>query len=122
MDDDDDPLTIDDLEEELRDLERTLRETRRRADDREAQYQALSTAASLAEMKLPSGLGEAIDRALIRPKAAATLLVRSLQRAQKNVPTLPQDLDHLIAAIDRLLSFLPPVHKELLWVRGLAEK
>jgi len=119
MDDEDDPLTAAELYEELRSLDSTLRETRRRANDREVQYQALAQVSVLAELTLPTGLGGSLDQALLKPKAASILLVRALRRAQKNVPTLPQDIDALSAAIDRLLDLLPSTRRELEWLMGL---
>jgi hypothetical protein len=41
--------------------------------------------------------------------------MKSLRRARKNVPTLPQDIDDLIRCIDRLRGHLPAVISQVMW-------
>ena len=118
---DDEPLTTAELNEQLAHLETELRSARTRADDRDAQYQAMLSVGFLAEMKWPTGLGEETDRLLIPSKAAAMLLIKTLKRARKNVPTLPQDLDQLIDHINRLLLVIPAARKQLQWQMGIQE-
>jgi hypothetical protein len=116
LDEDDDRLTATDLYEDLVELDGELRELVRRADDRDAQQEAMFAINHMAGLKLPTGVGSDIDRALIKPKAAATLLIRSMHRARKNVPTLPADLDDLVRCIDRLLKAILAARAETEWV------
>jgi hypothetical protein len=121
-DEDVEALTASDFLEIVRDMVPMLKETRRRADDRDAQYNALCDVAELAELDLPTGFGPVVDKAAIKPKAAAMLLVRELQRAQKHVPIPPGQLDTLIAAIDRLTATLPAVEAALQLVVGFGQE
>lgn len=112
----DEPLTATDLYEDLVELDGQLRELARRANDREAQREAMSAINHMAKLELPTGVGSDIDKALIKPKVAATLLVRSMHRARKNVPTLPADLDDLLRCINRLQEAIPAARAETEWV------
>jgi hypothetical protein len=118
---DDEPLTAAELYDQLADLETELRSARTRADDRDVQYQVMLSIGFFADMKWPTGLGVETDRALIPSKAAAMLLVKTLKRARKHVPTLPQDLDQLIDHINRLLGIIPAARKHLQWRIGIQE-
>jgi hypothetical protein len=104
-----------DLLDDIVELDRDLLSLRGRADDREAQHLATFLIEHLAGLPLPSGHGGDVDAAFLSPKAAAILLMKSLRRARKNVPTLPQDIDDLIRCIDRLRGHLPAVISQVMW-------
>jgi hypothetical protein len=110
----DTPLMPEDLHEELRLLDRTLRETRRRAHNPKAQRLAIDAVRHFAELRFPTGLGGEIDKALIDPAAEAILLYGILNRAQRN-PL--EDVDAMIAGINRFLQVLRWTRAELLSIR-----
>lgn len=111
---DENRLTVQAVYDDLKSVDKDLRELRRRADHRELQYTVMTFGLpSLANLKPPTGLGVDIDAGLIKAIAAATLLLKSLRRAQKNVYGAPEDLDDLIRCIDRLLPILPRARAHL---------
>jgi hypothetical protein len=111
---DDRPLMAKDLHEELQALDRILRETRRHAHNRQAQHLAISAVSHLAEVKFPTGFGENVDKALLQPVAEAIFLHCTLRRAQRNLPTLPEDIDAVIDGINRFLEVLRQARANLL--------
>jgi hypothetical protein len=114
---DDKPVRAEELHEELQALDRTLRETRRRAHNRKAQHLAIEAISHLADLKFPTGLGGEIDNALILPAAEAIMLHRTLKRAQRIRPTRPQDVDAVIDGINHFLQVLRRTRADLLSIR-----
>lgn len=56
------------------------------ADNRDLQFEVMSyDLPSFANLRPPTELGLEVDKGLIKPIAAATLLLKSLQRAQRIV-------------------------------------
>ena len=105
------------LQKELRALDRILRETRRRAHSRKARHLAIEAISHLADLKFPTGLGGAIDNALILPVAEAIMLHGTLKRAQRILPTRLQDVDAVIDGINRFLQVLRRTRADLLAIR-----
>jgi hypothetical protein len=112
----DQPLTASDLKVSLAELDEKLQQLRQHPDDWQTQRSVGSAIRRLAEITLPTGAGSGIDKKLVKPKAAAILLMRSLHRAHKNVPTPPTDLNDLVRCIDRLLAAIPVARAETEWV------
>lgn len=112
---DEEASTAEDLLDALLKLNKELLDLRKRADDREVQYHVISSIDDLANLKLPTGYGADLDKALVSPKAAAMLLMKSMRRARKHVPTLPHDIDDLVRCIDRLRKFLHAALGQAQW-------
>jgi hypothetical protein len=99
---------------ELNDLDKKLRVLRRLADNRDLQFEVMTYELPyFANLRPPTDLGVEVDRGLIKAIAAATLLLKSLQRAQRIVIAEPQVLDDIQRCIDRFLQTLPDARAHL---------
>lgn len=98
----------------LNDLDKKLRVLHRLADNRDLQFEVLTyELPSFANLRPPTELGPEVDRGLIKPIAAATLLLKSLQRAQRVVIAEPHVLDDIQRCVDRFLQTLPHARAHL---------
>lgn len=108
------PLTVQSVFWRMIDLEKKLRIFHRMADNRDLQFEVMTyELPSFANLRPPTELGVEVDRGLIKPIAAATLLLKSLQRAQRIVVAEPQVLDDIQRCIDRFLQTLPQARAHL---------
>lgn len=107
-------LTVQSVFWRLNDLDRKLRIFHRMADNRDLQFELMTyELPSFANLRPPTELGVEVDRGLIKPIAAATLLLKSLQRAQRIVVADPHVLDDIQRCIDRFLQTLPQARAHL---------
>lgn len=108
------PLSVQSVFWELSDLDKKLRVLHRLADNRDLQFEVMTyELPSFANLRPPTELGVEVDRGLIKAIAAATLLLKSLQRAQRVVIAEPQVLDDIQRCIDRFLQTLPQARAHL---------
>ena len=108
------PLSVQSVFWELSDLDWKLRVLHRLADNRDLQFEVMTyELPSFANLRPPTGLGVEVDRGLIKAIAAATLLLKSLQRAQRAVIAEPQVLDDIQRCINRFLQTLPQARAHL---------
>lgn len=107
-------LTVQSVFWRLIDLDKKLRIFHRMADNRDLQFEVMTyELPSFANLRPPTGLGLEVDRGLIKPIAAATLLLKSLQRAQRIAGAEPRALDDIQQCIDRFLQTLPQARAHL---------
>lgn len=108
------PLTVQSMFWQLIDLDKKLRVLHRMADNRDLRFEVMTyELPSFANLRPPTELGLEVDLGLIKPIAAATLLLKSLQRAQRIVSAEPQVLDDIQRCIDRFLQTLPHARAHL---------
>ncbi len=108
------PLTVQSIFWQLNDLDKKLRVLHRMADNRDLQFELMTyELPSFANLRPPTELGLEVDKGLIKPIAAATLLLKSLQRAHRIVIAEPQVLDDIQRCIDRFLKTLPHARAHL---------
>lgn len=108
------PLTVQSIFWRLDDLDKKLRVFHRMADNRDLQFEVMTyELPSFANLRPPTELGLEVDRGLIKPIAAATLLLKSLQRARRIVVAGPPGLDDIQRCIDRFLQTLPKARAHL---------
>ena len=108
------PLSVQSVLWKLDDLDEKLRTLRRLADNRDLRNEVMvHELPAFANLRPPTELGAEVDRGLITPIAAATLLLKSLQRAQDVVAAEPQMLDDVQRGIDRFLQTLPAARAHL---------
>lgn len=105
---DPEPLTVQSIFWQIADLDKKLRVLHRMADNRDLQFEVMTyELPSLANLRPPTELGIEVDKGLVKPIAAATLLLRSLQRAQRIVIPEPHVLDDIQRCIDRFIQTVP---------------
>lgn len=103
----DEPLSVQSVFWKLNDLDRKLRTLRRLVHDRDLRSEVMVyELPAFANLRPPTELGIEVDKGLISPIAAATLLLKSLQRSQHVVSADPKVLDDIQLAIDRFLQTL----------------
>ena len=108
------PLTVQSLFWRLNDLDKRLRIFHRMADNRDLQFEVMThELPSFANLRPPTELGVEVDRGLIKPIAAATLLLKSIQRAHRAGFAEPAVLDDIQHCIDRFLHTLPHARAHL---------
>jgi hypothetical protein len=108
------PPTVQSIFWKLIDLDKKLRVLHRMADNGDLRFEVMTyELPSFANLRPPTELGLEIDRGLIKPIAAATLLLKSLQRAQRIVVAEPHVLDDIQRCIDRVLQTLPQARAHL---------
>ena len=108
------PLTVQSIFWRLDDLDKKLRVFHRMADNRDLEFEVMTyELPSFANLRPLTELGLEVDRGLIKPIAAATLLLKSLQRAQRIVVAEPHVLDDIQRCIDRFLQTLPQARAHL---------
>ena len=109
-----DPLTVQSVFWRMIDLDKKLRIFHRMADNRDLQFEVMTyELPSFANLRPPTGLGLEVDRGLIKPIAAATLLLKSLQRTQRIAGAEPRVLNDIHQCIDRFLQTLPQARAHL---------
>ena len=110
----DEPLSVQSVFWKLNDLDKKLRTLRRLAHDRDLRSEVMVyELPAFANLRPPTELGIEVDKGLIKPIAAATLLLKSLQRARLVVSADPKVLDDIQGFIDRFLETLPAARAHL---------
>jgi len=108
------PLTVQSVFWQLDDLDKKLRVLHRMADNRDLVFEVMTyELPAFANLRPPTELGVEVDRGLIKPIAAATFLLKSLQRAHRAVHAEPAALDDIQRCIDRFLQTLPHARAHL---------
>jgi hypothetical protein len=102
-------LKLDDFDEALKHISGLLDQLRGKLGDR---FLRLELADRLAPkstpLRVPSGLGEAVDKRIAPAGMDALQLFRTIRDVNKDVPDNPDKLDAVVAAIGKLkLSMIP---------------
>ena len=105
---------VEGLEDEMNSIAGLIDQVRGKLGDR---FLRLELADHLAPrstpFRVPSGLGEAIDRRIAPAGMDALNLFRALRDVNKDVPDNPDKLDALVAAIGKLKQSLIPLTAEV---------
>ena len=105
---------VDGLDGELKYIASLLDQVRGKLGDRFLRIElADRLAPKSTPFRVPSGLGEAIDRRIAPAGLDALHLLRALRDVNKDVPDNPDKLDTLIAAIGKLKQSLIPLTAEV---------
>ncbi|MEI7874296.1 MAG: hypothetical protein WCK95_19355 [Alphaproteobacteria bacterium] len=105
---------VEGLEDEMKSIAGLIDQVRGKLGDR---FLRLELADHLAPkstpFRVPSGLGEAIDKRIAPAGMDALHLFRALRDVNKDVPDNPDKLDTLVAAIGKLKQSLIPLTAEV---------
>jgi hypothetical protein len=105
--------TAEDLHDFLGRLVEELAQARQHPNDRDRRWEAMRTVELFSAIKLPSGLGHLIDILLIKPKAAAIILKRAMEKANRNTPAEGRDAAAARELIEILRDRLVPLSEAL---------
>ena len=105
---------VNDFDRELEHVAGLIDQVRSKLGDR---FQRLALADHLAPkstlFRVPSGLGEAIDRRIAPAGMDALQLLRALRDVNKDVPDNPDKIDAVFAAINKLKQSMIPLSAEV---------
>jgi hypothetical protein len=109
----DDPWSEARLQRTLMDLDENLAQARRHPNDRDARRMLSFGLRTIAELKLPIGLGLDIDQLLIKPIAASTLLQKAIRLAERKLYDDQEEVAAVSKCIERLREVLIPLSERL---------
>lgn len=105
---------VDDFDRALERIGGAMEHVRGRLGDRSVRIElAEHLAPKTTPFKVPSGLGEAIDRRIAPVGMDALDLLRTLRDVNKDVPDNPDKIDTMVAAIGKLQKSMIPLTAEV---------
>ncbi|SRR5258708_2558427 len=105
---------VDELDGELKYIAALLNQVRGKLGDRFCRLElADHLAPKSTPFRVPTGLGEAIDKRIAPAGLNALHLLRAIRDVNKDVPDNPDKLDAVIAAIGKLRQSMVPLSAEI---------
>lgn len=105
---------VDDFDRALEQIGGAIEQVRGRLGDRSLRIElAEHLAPKSTPFRVPSGLGEAIDRRIAPAGMDALNLFRALRDVNKDVPDNPDKIDTMVAAIGKLKKSMIPLTAEV---------
>lgn len=105
---------VDDFDRALEQIGGVIEQVRGRLGDRSLRIElAEHLAPKTTPFRVPSGLGEAIDRRIAPAGMDALNLFRALRDVNKDVPDNPDKIDTMVAAIGKLKKSMIPLTAEV---------
>lgn len=102
-----------DLDDDLREADRTLSRGRQHPNDRETRREVAVTAGGLASIEIPTGFGPEIDRLLWPVIIQAKILAMKIVQANRHVPAVEDDVVAVTRGIVKLRTLLVPLGAEI---------
>ena len=105
---------VDDLDDALKNITGLLDQVRGKLGDRFLRHElADHLAPKSTPLRVPSGLGGAIDKRIAPAGMDALHLFRAIRDVNKDVPDNPDKIDAVVAAIEKLRKSMIPLSAEV---------